>query len=64
MLKHFSITSTVYAMASKREEVKNMLHTKVHKAKVLKLSDLVEIENSKTPGPPDYKNTQFVNFEP
>ena len=51
-------------MASKREEVKNMLRVKEHKAKILKLSDSVEIENTKPPGPPDYKNTQFVNFEP
>ena len=51
-------------MGFKREEVENMLRTEVHKAKTLKLSDMVEIENTKPPGPPDYKNTQFVNFEP
>ena len=51
-------------MVSKREEVETMLRVEVHKAKILKLSDSVEIENTKPPGPPDYKNTQFVNFEP
>ena len=51
-------------MASKREKVKNMLRAEVHKAKILKLSNSVEIKNTKPAGLPDYKNTQFVNFEP